>query len=149
MIRASVLVLICLSAFAQSQKTINTDNITKLNEMGVVIAVNAARDIGPVTRMDGSGLILSIDIYSLDRQQLPEIIDIVEATAFFDDETWNMSSSRDISIARYFDGTGFSFKFREGPLWPIGAQLNISFTLLINESRYLYSQQKVPIMKNP
>ena len=128
---------------------INNACQTKMYENSEIgINVNASRDIGPVTRMDGSGLIISVDIFTLAREQLPETLELAAATAVLNQAHWDMNNSNDISISRYFDGTGFSFIFREGPLWPVDSSININLTLKIKELTCEFSQLAVRIEKN-
>lgn len=148
MISAAALVFVALSAFADRSADMPGHNVIQINNTDVVIVVHAARDTGPVTRMDASGLIVSIEIYSLDRHQLPEKTEIQSAWAFSDSDKWDMNTSKDISRSRYFDGTGVAYKFREGPLWPTGTDLNISFTMLVNETSYSFSLKEIRILKN-
>ena len=110
-----LILVLLLPIYPVLSANVDDCNSLELNNSGIAIHVMASRDTGPVTRMDGSGLIISINIYSVDRQQLPEIIKLADANAYFDMESWNMNSSKDIEIFRYFDGTGFRFKYQTRP----------------------------------
>lgn len=144
-----VLILITLiPAMVKSTVDNKACNTILYENSGIGINVNASRDIGPVTRMDGSGLIISVDIYTLDREQLPETLELSVVTAVLNQAHWDMNNSNDSSVSRYFDGTGFSFIFREGPLWPVDSSININLTLKIKEFTCEFSQLAVRIEKN-
>lgn len=148
MSRVILFLLLCLPVYAENSTNPNRDNVIQVNNFDVMFTVSAARDIGPVTRMDGSGLIISLEMYSLDREKLPENITLQGAWAQFNSEIWNMEMSRDISVSRYFDGTGFLYKFRQGPIWPVGSMIDVNFKLIIDEVSYTIEQRNVRILKN-
>ena len=127
---------------------IQSCNSTMYENSKLGFSVAASRDVGPVTRMDGSGLIINIDVFTLDREPLPETLELSTAQAHLDLSAWDMNTSNDISISRYFDGTGFSFIFREGPLWAIDSSIDIRLSLDIKEFSCQFTQQAVQIRKN-
>ena len=143
-----LILVLLLPIYPVLSTNVDDCNSLELNNSGIAINVMASRDTGPVTRMDGSGLIISINIYSVDRQQLPEIIEPTDAKAYYEMESWNMDSSNDIGMSRYFDGTGFRFKYRQGPLWPVDSEIEVKFNLQINDLSCSFEQQLIPIVNN-
>lgn len=144
----ALLIIILLCVLSSHPSRADRGGIITTDAGAILVSVFAYRDIGPVTRMDGSGLIVKVDIRSIDRQQLPRKIEISTVQASFNTLSWDMSGSRDITRLRYFDGTGFTFTFRQGPTWPVGSNIKVSFTLLIDEMPYQLTQDAIPILKN-
>ena len=120
----------------------------KFNNRDFGITVMASRDTGPVTRMDASGLIVAINVFTHDLKPLPEAVNLSGATAVFDTQVWDMDSSDDRSVSRYFDGSGFSVIYGQGPPWPLDSSINIAFKVHLNDFVCEFSQQAVRIKKN-
>ena len=112
------------------------------------LTIRALRDAGPVTRMDASGLIVKVDVFSVDRTSLPELFRILEARANLQSQTWNMADSEDFTQTKYFDGTGYSIIFRDGPVWAIGEFLNVALQFEIGSQILQFSTSEIKIEKN-
>ena len=124
------------------------DDTLQSKDCSVGITVKASRDTGPVTRMDASGLIVAIDIFTQDRRQLPDRVSISFAWALSGKQLWKMHESKSRSASQYFDGTGMTFLIREGPAWPFDSSINIIILLKINDRFCEFALIDVPIIKN-
>jgi hypothetical protein len=139
-------VLVCYTLIAQANFSDYETLQSRACSLG--ITVKASRDTGPVTRMDASGLIVSIDIFTQDRSQLSDRVSLIFAWALSGKQLWNLHASKSRSVSRYFDGTGMAFQFREGPSWPFDSGINIIILLDINDRFCEFVLPDVQIIKN-
>ena len=149
--RALLLLLICANSFADQkliysglETTVQVD--TRPSEL--LITFSARRDSGPVTRMDASGLIVEIDFYTKNREKLTEVPIIEHAKVNFHKQIWDMLAVDEKNVSKYFDGTGYTYTFRQGPSWPINSEVSVNLNFSIHSEPYVINSVKIKILKS-